>query len=184
MPVGGIIPARAGFTQQDRHPRLRLRDHPRSRGVYHPLEDEDRDEPGSSPLARGLHYVLTWEGLRRRIIPARAGFTRSGSPRGAPAGDHPRSRGVYACGTSTWTCRRGSSPLARGLRSVDGGDTWEERIIPARAGFTAATRGRAWRLRDHPRSRGVYHQYRRLGRGSQGSSPLARGLPAPSTRRP
>ena len=51
-----------------------------------------------------------------RIIPARAGFTtlRLGAVSGA--GDHPRSRGVYVDGGTTYACRAGSSPLARGLR--------------------------------------------------------------------
>ena len=52
----------------------------------------------------------------------------------------------------------------------------EERIIPARAGFTPPPRGRHRRPGDHPRSRGVYQ----LGLAGldrvQGSSPLARGL--------
>mgnify|MGYP001673488441 CR=1 FL=1 len=50
---------------------------------------------GSSPLARGLPLLVHTPGLASRIIPARAGFTVSRSPRAVPARDHPRSRGVY-----------------------------------------------------------------------------------------
>ena len=37
---------------------------------------------------------------------------------------------------------------------------------------------------DHPRSRGVYHVCLQSGRGVQGSSPLARGLPSRGRERP
>ena len=51
---------------------------------------------------------------------------------------------------------RGSSPLARGLRSLGLHECGEGGIIPARAGFTAVIAGAGIFLRDHPRSRGVY----------------------------
>ena len=72
----------------------------------------------------------------------------------------------------------GSSPLARGLPGHDQGRRSVRGIIPARAGFTdGGGHGRAARW-DHPRSRGVYRRRRRKPRPHQGSSPLARGLPA------
>ena len=75
------------------------------------------------------------------------------------APDHPRSRGVYVILIITRCLPAGSSPLARGLPTVDPKD------VPAE--------------KDHPRSRGVYdypifdEAYR------EGSSPLARGLLLP-----
>ena len=57
--VGGIIPARAGFTSAGAPGRSAAWDHPRSRGVY----------PGPGPAP-----ICGW-----RIIPARAGFTSSGT---------------------------------------------------------------------------------------------------------
>ena len=70
----------------------------------------------------------------------------------------------------------GSSPLARGLLIRDSDATALDRIIPARAGFTACTGPpRRW-SRDHPRSRGVYKQLSVASRWNPGSSPLARGL--------
>ena len=92
-----IIPARAGFTCVCSFRVSFSWDHPRSRGVYpcasppgrsshgsSPLarglprgpDDQCRD-PGSSPLARGLlpEGRVAHDGAR--IIPARAGFTRS-----------------------------------------------------------------------------------------------------------
>ena len=73
--------------------------------------------------------------------------------------------------------RRGSSPLARGLRRPWGFRVWGPRIIPARAGFTSSAGPTgAWKA-DHPRSRGVYTRLGAWAHESDGSSPLARGLP-------
>ena len=74
----------------------------------------------------------------------------------------------------------GSSPLARGLRFPESLTLTRGGIIPARAGFT-----RPWRRcrscwPDHPRSRGVYPFLSPYAYPSDGSSPLARGLPAPT----
>ena len=94
-----IIPARAGFTALECPTQKSPGDHPRSRGVYSSCPGMTPVSRGSSPLARGLHrgrrYSRTWTG----IIPARAGFTdRTGVLR-ADTTDHPRSRGVYTCGS-------------------------------------------------------------------------------------
>ena len=77
----GIIPARAGFTRlQDQQDR-RARDHPRSRGVYRGAFIRQADSVGSSPLARGLRCGPDSRCPRRRIIPARAGFTLKANKR-------------------------------------------------------------------------------------------------------
>ena len=152
----GIIPARAGFTDERAPQASQGADHPRSRGVYasrpppHPLRG------GSSPLARGLHRRRLASGDHRRIIPARAGFTRPRGRRGATRSDHPRSRGVYATDPTHLAPRCGSSPLARGLRPTECSSPRRQGIIPARAGFTMTL----------PQSPYVV----------PGSSPLARGL--------
>ena len=176
-PPDRIIPARAGFTPRGRFGRRRRRDHPRSRGVYAPDDGRVAEEGGgSSPLARGLLATDVDANGVPGIIPARAGFTPCARSSPTPAWDHPRSRGVYCFETSTAGAEDGSSPLARGLptRLVEhGGD---DRIIPARAGFTTGHRGPGRGWRDHPRSRGVYTPTRAGRRGGRGSSPLARGL--------
>ena len=136
---------------------------------------------GSSPLARGLRPGRWSRGARPRIIPARAGFTGPAYWADIEAGDHPRSRGVYWTGSGAgppgrWDHPRsrgvyarpgtgtrsagGSSPLARGLPMDEAKTGTNERIIPARAGFTTTP----------TTSVGT----------SRGSSPLARGLPASS----
>ena len=135
-----IIPARAGFTARIATTPSTRRDHPRSRGVYRPNRDNAFHTAGSSPLARGLHeqYILPEAG--RRIIPARAGFTRRSRPWRCRCGDHPRSRGVYAFWAAVERHARGSSPLARGLHGEEMYDYGPDRIIPARAGFTICER--------------------------------------------
>ena len=136
------------------------------------------EEPGagSSPLARGLHISPSCEVRRRGIIPARAGFTRRECRSRRRGGDHPRSRGVYPTVTARVESIPGSSPLARGLRSRTPRSDQQERIIPARAGFTRMAVNADNVLGDHPRSRGVY-EFNPVSRQTNfGSSPLARGL--------
>ena len=131
-------------------------DHPRSRGVYLFSIREAGLMPGSSPLARGLPVLHPRGRAHARIIPARAGFTGSGSP--GPAG------------------RWGSSPLARGLRTMIAGQDRKVGIIPARAGFTSTPIPPYPSSQDHPRSRGVYPGRLAAEVAARGSSPLARGL--------
>ena len=171
-----IIPARAGFTRNLLCCLSPIRDHPRSRGVYIAGHSRLTWPPGSSPLARGLRR-LPHRGLQRPgIIPARAGFTLSASKGPSPAGDHPRSRGVYVYWCMSADHDPGSSPLARGLRKDSSVYAGRRRIIPARAGFTRPVRRRGRAGRDHPRSRGVYLNGEHEAFPDGGSSPLARGL--------
>ena len=118
----------------------------------------------------------------RGIIPARAGFTIWGATFPPLIWDHPRSRGVYPFRMAFRISGLGSSPLARGLLPREIYDFVDNRIIPARAGFTSRRWTRSWRRRDHPRSRGVYTTCSDLVHYRWGSSPLARGLRA--ARRP
>ena len=131
-----IIPARAGFTAVQISGRASCRDHPRSRGVYVPPLPMSMPITGSSPLARGLPKVKTWNEALTRIIPARAGFTYRFPGSLQRAVDHPRSRGVYRDGSVPYVVFQGSSPLARGLPTCTPLNPPFFRIIPARAGFT------------------------------------------------
>ena len=132
----GIIPARAGFTLAGSDPGDRPEDHPRSRGVYTAPRSRGGSGPGSSPLARGLLAAVLVLAVGVGIIPARAGFTVPAATSGRRAGDHPRSRGVYTLVTQDTGRYAGSSPLARGLPDPKTEPRRDERIIPARAGFT------------------------------------------------
>ena len=173
----GIIPARAGFTRCWSRPFRAGRDHPRSRGVYAKTLRGAQALLGSSPLARGLRVLPRGVLEILGIIPARAGFTTRSTGTGSRRPDHPRSRGVYGYVWEDGGDVLGSSPLARGLPLNAVSPVVDDRIIPARAGFTGGVRGRGRRGTDHPRSRGVYcTDGVTIGNGA-GSSPLARGLP-------
>ena len=156
IPLGRIIPARAGFTNQDAVHEQARGDHPRSRGVYVGDLPLVWDDYGSSPLARGLPRLVTLIPMTSGIIPARAGFTRSRNRSLRAHQDHPRSRGVYWRAGRRVNASGGSSPLARGLLGDDEGAHRAGGIIPARAGFT--------------------HLPELGGAQGWGSSPLARGL--------
>ena len=75
VPERGIIPARAGFTDEAIPASYDGWDHPRSRGVYEGQCAVCERDLGSSPLARGLLWDAAADAEHRRIIPARAGFT-------------------------------------------------------------------------------------------------------------
>ena len=174
--LAGIIPARAGFTKKKEDFSHDYPDHPRSRGVYERKITSGLGGAGSSPLARGLPAAGSPSSTRRRIIPARAGFTGLIPLLGRSSRDHPRSRGVYARRAPWLRTGRGSSPLARGLRCRPDRHPRRPGIIPARAGFTSQTRFPGCGRTDHPRSRGVYLGRQGQGHMIRGSSPLARGL--------
>ena len=131
-------------------------DHPRSRGVYSLCCDGAIGDTGSSPLARGLRRARRKPLPPRRIIPARAGFTRRHPGCPELLRDHPRSRGVYSQENRATTFFYGSSPLARGLLASVSQRFYDLGIIPARAGFTWAISSKNVKRPDHPRSRGVY----------------------------
>ena len=131
-----IIPARAGFTGLAHVGGARGPDHPRSRGVYYEIGSLGMSHSGSSPLARGLRGRPVRRVRAAGIIPARAGFTAPSTASTSPLSDHPRSRGVYTVWADDPDADRGSSPLARGLPAAGRGPDAEDRIIPARAGFT------------------------------------------------
>ena len=173
----GIIPARAGFTLKFEKNVLLDTDHPRSRGVYRAPASRVRCSAGSSPLARGLRSRTPVATVPAGIIPARAGFTATGTAWPSRCRDHPRSRGVYWILAPAGGRTAGSSPLARGLLLVACWGKDSSGIIPARAGFTNTDTSPEWNPADHPRSRGVYAISRLTSTSRAGSSPLARGLP-------
>ena len=159
-------------------------DHPRSRGVYHPVYWCMRPSGGSSPLARGLLTESAHLQAPGRIIPARAGFTEKWIRVSRCQRDHPRSRGVYPRNNTWHNFRRGSSPLARGLPARVRPVSRTSRIIPARAGFTGRDGEPVHAHGDHPRSRGVYVEVTCKVGDNKGSSPLARGLRRAARRAP
>ena len=151
-----IIPARAGFTVPGLNTCLPVMDHPRTRGVYYPSVRVSGIMSGSSPHTRGLRPHHPHRPAGPRIIPARAGFTRSRHFTPRPRPDHPRTRGVYITRWGERPAGDGSSPHTRGLLRGSGSLSGSWGIIPAHAGFT--------QCRLLPLTMGV------------GSSPHTRGL--------
>ena len=121
--------------------------------------------------------------MKRRIIPARAGFTQGGRADSRGRGDHPRSRGVYHAPCVKATDFAGSSPLARGLPRHMMHSTQISPDHPRSRGvyayFDLCSTSHS---SDHPRSRGVYVCISTRPNRCSGSSPLARGLLRPAPR--
>ena len=191
-----IIPARAGFTSRPSSTPPGPRDHPRACGVYTAKTLYEGFKIGSSPRVRGLlKAIISFDtgsgssprvrGLRltgirvnisKRIIPARAGFTRMSIVTPFWGADHPRACGVYGYWCVSPSRGVGSSPRVRGL--LMGFHKVQEfsRIIPARAGFTRCSESVSAYKKDHPRACGVYAAMRIATLGGKGSSPRVRGL--------
>ena len=75
MSSPGLIPARAGNTEEAERRPYDYGAHPRSRGEHDPLRQATEPVKGSSPLARG---TLTGASVNHEVsglIPARAGNT-------------------------------------------------------------------------------------------------------------
>ena len=111
--------------------------HPRACGERSDLADPEFAAYGSSPRVRGTRYLPSFDSLRARFIPARAGNARA-EP-GAPSIDavHPRACGERRSGGTLWTLMPGSSPRVRGTRVYSNAPTTRRRFIPARAGNAA-----------------------------------------------
>ena len=91
-----IIPARAGQTMIVRIGLMTVSDHPRACGANMGMTEKLKDKYGSSPRVRGKHGRQALNIECRRIIPARAGQTKSGCRRCRDTTDHPR-----ACGANS-----------------------------------------------------------------------------------
>ena len=173
-----IIPALAGNTGVPSWCSGDSRDHPRSRGEYSGSYAQLLNEYGSSPLSRGIRHEFIDLVRDIRIIPALAGNTNSGGVRNSAPPDHPRSRGEYDHVFFVTECRKGSSPLSRGIQMGPTRDSKPGRIIPALAGNTQRETCEFDGRWDHPRSRGEYIAAAGKGGHIYGSSPLSRGIPA------
>ena len=130
---------------------------------------------GSSPHARGAHHLVLDRLVNRGLIPACAGSTSSG-PWWTPGGPaHPRMRGEHSSHAKISPRSPGSSPHARGARSLPHGEGYRARLIPACAGSTQDYDAAYMIDRAHPRMRGE-HLVRGTTHGLvDGSSPHARG---------
>ena len=151
-----LIPARAGNTCLPFPIRRYPAAHPRSRGEHSMMFRCSLAGNGSSPLARGTLFADVHKVIAARLIPARAGNTRSSLTSYPSVAAHPRSRGEHHSRTLSWRLRFGSSPLARGTRRSGEPERELRRLIPARAGNTRLPCSRQWSWPAHPRSRGEH----------------------------
>ena len=151
------------------------RAHPRSRGEHPALLQVSVRVRGSSPLARGApeHRLHGLAGVG--LIPARAGSTEAAGAGAAVRGAHPRSRGEHEDRLPLFDGCAGSSPLARGARTIEFTYPGSTGLIPARAGSTRGLRCVLRGSRAHPRSRGEHIDSWACQIYVSGSSPLARG---------
>ena len=147
------------------------------RGEHSHGADVDILSVGSSPHARGArglhHQFLCLVG----IIPACAGSTRPRGCRSASRWDHPRMRGEHLLPQLQLVLVAESSSHARRAHGVLHRRPRDRGIIPACAGSTSTSSGRACRRRDHPRMRGEHGPRHIVQPLDLGSSPHARGAP-------
>ena len=179
----GIIPAYAGSTCKSPGRSSSSSDHPRIRGEH---VDEDRPASavyGSSPHTRGARVFSPRGGRRRRIIPAYAGSTPSGTTLRATLRDHPRIRGEHQNLERDGANHIGSSPHTRGAHARLPARLALRRIIPAYAGSTCAGGWRRPGRTDHPRIRGEHGGYYLAYHAPDGSSPHTRGARCSSSGR-
>ena len=152
----GIIPACAGSTENLKSQFDIDVDHPRMRGEHHLNGVWQRLYLGSSPHARGAQAGFPLLPGSPGIIPACAGSTRAERARRCSTRDHPRMRGEHHTESANPYPSRGSSPHARGARSVEMHTVVAHGIIPACAGSTAYVIHYSFLSRDHPRMRGEH----------------------------
>ena len=156
--IGGrIIPARAGQTTIPRAERFPKTDHPRACGANPMPRLGTAGQSGSSPRVRGKPLYEDVGAGQRRIIPARAGQTCSGSGSRRAGTDHPRACGANGRALVRRERAAGSSPRVRGKLKQ---------------------RFRIWkRGSDHPRACGANVERLRRPCIAAGSSPRVRGKP-------
>ena len=172
---GRIIPARAGQTGDTASQRQSSTDHPRACGANVLAAVPVGATTGSSPRVRGKQFQAFQIHVIRRIIPARAGQTRSATTSRHPSTDHPRACGANRLISVAAACRAGSSPRVRGKLNAVLNLVQGIRIIPARAGQTTRYMAPPLSPPDHPRACGANPIDGGEMLNASGSSPRVRG---------
>ena len=170
-----IIPARAGQTGTRPESPRTATDHPRACGANNSHTVSPHWRVGSSPRVRGKRTAAKAAGAAPRIIPARAGQTRSRPLRHSSAPDHPRACGANSPCLTVTPERVGSSPRVRGKHDAVPAIHGHGRIIPARAGQTQPCRIHRRGVADHPRACGANLVEQGQRQIPAGSSPRVRG---------
>jgi len=133
---------------------------------------------GSSPRARGTHSKGKGIINSARVIPACAGNTPVPPAAAAGTAGHPRVRGEHICAITVARSPVGSSPRARGTRSLCRTLLVQGRVIPACAGNTGPHQVGDAEIAGHPRVRGEHAISGCAAKSQLGSSPRARGTRA------
>ena len=155
----GLIPAPAGSTLYRLAGQARPRAHPRACGEHQSRIDQLLRVLGSSPRLRGARHARRHPCLRRGLIPAPAGSTRTGPSRPAREGAHPRACGEHQEIPAHAGVITGSSPRLRGARRSVGVHAGEGGLIPAPAGSTVDGDARSVAVAgSSPRLRGALIQ--------------------------
>ena len=170
-----LIPARAGKTTAASSAVSSGGAHPRACGENVRWTSQADREGGSSPRVRGKLLLLRWGPRSRRLIPARAGKTRTGRRprRRGPA--HPRACGENHMAPSSAARSGGSSPRVRGKPLQHGRPPARGRLIPARAGKTSSAAFPLSGGAAHPRACGENWPASGMTANGAGSSPRVRG---------
>ena len=113
----GLIPARAGKTQDSPPAGGGSRAHPRAGGENWAKSALVRTSVGSSPRGRGKRPPVYPAGHARGLIPARAGKTSGDRRRTRRSPAHPRAGGENLTGRQGLGKSWGSSPRGRGKRA-------------------------------------------------------------------
>ena len=133
--------------------------------------------PGSSPRGRGKPPHHQWRCRRHRLIPARAGKTCAPLEIAHAGVAHPRAGGENKASDGEDIAEYGSSPRGRGKRVSLKSSRPRRRLIPARAGKTAAHNLCVAGVPAHPRAGGENDLTEPNIELMPGSSPRGRGKP-------
>ena len=149
-----LIPARAGKTRASRAWMTTGGAHPRAGGENDGDEADPMSIHGSSPRGRGKRPPTGLGRSYRWLIPARAGKTCGEASAAGSDWAHPRAGGENSNISVALSAHPGSSPRGRGKPLRHNVALDQARLIPARAGKTAAGGQDARRSRAHPRAGG------------------------------
>ena len=172
-----LIPARAGKTRLRAGEAVRLPAHPRACGENRNFPEYRPKRLGSSPRVRGKRPDLVSGEVGARLIPARAGKTRSGVAVRSSSSAHPRACGENWSTASRRSTASGSSPRVRGKRLQAAPHRSDAGLIPARAGKTSISATGHPCLWAHPRACGENLWGSEVVVSPGGSSPRVRGKP-------
>ena len=170
-----LIPARAGKTHEHGVAVVDDGAHPRACGENDAAPVRVRAMFGSSPRVRGKRPRRRARAQEDRLIPARAGKTRSVCAAARRERAHPRACGENVASASEWGGTTGSSPRVRGKPSMKSAAILAHGLIPARAGKTTAASSAVSSGGAHPRACGENVRWTSQADREGGSSPRVRG---------